>query len=100
MINTGSYAKVFRGQYKGQEAAVKIVHNLSGSLRIESQPSEAVLMSEVSDPNLLELYEWKVTQSPKRGRRLWLVLELCKGGCLTVSPASSWTHPSMQSSCL
>lgn len=70
--------------YGKTKVAVKIVHQMCQALQTDIEPSEVTYMQAVYHPNLLRLYEWKLVVNSKREPRLWLVEELCDGGCISV----------------
>ncbi|KAL5209424.1 hypothetical protein ABZP36_005047 [Zizania latifolia] len=79
-IGSGAYARVWLGRHctRGTEVALKeiAVERLSSKLR-ESLLSEVDILRRIRHPNIIALHE-----SIRDGRKIYLVLEYCRGGDL------------------
>ena len=63
MHAAGSYARVYRGVYKGSKVAVKIVHHMCGNLQAKEQPSgKSVSCKWPPTPTCSSLLYWKLAQ--------------------------------------
>ncbi|CAD8103358.1 unnamed protein product [Paramecium primaurelia] len=68
-IGEGSFGQVYKGNYNGQEVAVKIIQN--------SFLSEISILGKIDHPNIIRLLK-----EFKFGNMSYLVMEYCSGGTL------------------
>jgi serine/threonine-protein kinase CTR1 len=92
LLGCGSYSKVYRGKYRGTPVAIKLLFTVDLNPEIIRRCcTEAQLLSDVTHPNVVEIFGVSVlpprspiplpTLSPHRS--ICIVLEICQYGSLS-----------------
>ena len=78
LLGSGSFSKVYRGKYKGDPVAIKmlVTPDLTGDV-IRRCSSEAELLSQISHPNVVKIFGISVLPPS-----VCIVLEICQYGSL------------------
>eukprot|EP00884_Botryococcus_braunii_P014358 jgi/Botrbrau1/22923/Bobra.0030s0002.2 len=101
LLGKGGYGRVYRGIYRGEQVAVKIIERLSTSHFMDGLPLEATVAAKVDHPGIVKTLAHEievVTPSSSRGKKgtsqstvvAWLITEFCDKGTLADAVIKGW----------